>query len=695
MGKKKINSTDKIDIILLLSIYIFLLIYFKPHLILSKTLTNGGDTGSHLYPFFYMKDYLLPNAKIIGWSPGWYAGLPMFQFYFPFLFLLASLLSYIIPASISFKIITLLGTFLLPLSTYFALKVLGFRFPTPIVSALLSLVILFNEGNSMWGINIPSTLAGEFCEIFSFSLMILFLAFLYKGIKEGKYLLLNSVLFSIVTISHIIPSIVAFATSSFFIFSRKFKENIKYLFLLYITSFLLLSFWLLPLIFRLNYTTPFFVKWYFSDLRKEIFPNIFLPFLALSAISITLYIRKDERVRYFLFPILPSIILFYLSPYLGIVEIRFLPFIQYFLILSSSFIFSLIPDKLKGISLLLFSLFLFVWISKNVSYIPYWIEWNYSGYESKPKWEIFKSINEFLKGNYSSARVVYEHTTENEQLGTIRAFELLPLLSGRATLEGLYFQSSISVPFVFYIQSLITPTPSCPFPEWKCTTFNLTRAYDYLRLFNVEYIIVRTEEVKREIRKNDFYKLEATFGEYEIYRVEKNENKYVYVPSCYPVFFDSKNWKKDFYYQWFSDEKNLRIPVVIERDNFPVVSDLKNLECIEIDNDCKIEEIIENERIVFNTSCPRKPHIIRITYYPDWISKGGEKLYLVSPSFILIFPKENHVEIYFGQSLITKIGNLLSIVGFILLILLLRSSKRGLSNLKRLALKTKSLKLLV
>jgi len=693
MRKKRRKLDAIIDILLFFLIYAFLLYYFKPSLLLSDTLTNGGDTGSHVYPFFYMKDYLLSNFKIIGWSHGWYAGLPIFQFYFPFVFMIASLMSYIIPATISFKIATILGTFLLPLTIYLAMRIFGFNFPIPIVSALLSLVMLFNEGNSMWGINIPSTLAGEFCESFSFSIMILFLALLYKGIKENKYLILNSILFSIITISHIIPSVIAFFTSTFFLFSKKFKESFKYLFLLYLLSFSILAFWILPLITKLQYTTPFFVKWYFHDVRKEIFPDVFIPFLFLSAVSIFLYVKKDERVRYLLFPIIPSIILFYLSPYIGIVEIRFLPFIQFFLLLPASLIFNQVPEKFRKISVLVFAALLFLWTIKNVTYIPYWIEWNYSGYESKPTWSIFKSINEFLKGNPSDPRVVYEHTSENEQLGTVRAFELLPLLSGRSTLEGLYFQSSLTVPFVFYIQSLITYTPSCPFPEWKCTTFNLTKANEYLKLFNVDYIIVRTERVKREISENNFYEKTAVFGDYEIYRVKENENRYIYVPACFPLSLETRDWRKDFYYQWFADEENLKIPLVIEKDNFPVISSMKEIKCIKIENNCTILEKIENERIIFNTSCPGKPHIIRISYYPNWISKSGEKIYLVSPSFMLIFPKDSYVEIYYEKDLIEKLSTFLTIFGvFISIILLLRSSRRGLSNLKFLVSKLKFLR---
>src|SRR3989338_3894639 len=103
----------------ILVVYAFLFYYFDLGLLLSKTITSGGDMGSDYYPALYLRDNLLPNGKIIGWSPGWYAGFPLFQFYFPLSFLAMAVLSYAIPLQIAFKLVTVLGIFLLPVSPFF------------------------------------------------------------------------------------------------------------------------------------------------------------------------------------------------------------------------------------------------------------------------------------------------------------------------------------------------------------------------------------------------------------------------------------------------------------------------------------------------------------------------------------------------------------------------------------------------
>ena len=48
----------------------------------SKT-TASGDLASHYYTAQHLKAYRLPHGKILGWTQGRYAGVPVFQSYFP------------------------------------------------------------------------------------------------------------------------------------------------------------------------------------------------------------------------------------------------------------------------------------------------------------------------------------------------------------------------------------------------------------------------------------------------------------------------------------------------------------------------------------------------------------------------------------------------------------------------------------
>ncbi|MBF0527628.1 MAG: hypothetical protein HQK56_21320, partial [Deltaproteobacteria bacterium] len=103
------NREVLIDALILVLIWVFLLSFFEPHYLFSQTITTGGDTGSHFYTAKFLKDNLLPLGRITGWCPGNYAGYPVFQFYFPLPFVLMAFLAYLIPLTISFKLISIAG----------------------------------------------------------------------------------------------------------------------------------------------------------------------------------------------------------------------------------------------------------------------------------------------------------------------------------------------------------------------------------------------------------------------------------------------------------------------------------------------------------------------------------------------------------------------------------------------------------
>ena len=71
--------------------------------------------------------------------------------------------------------------FLMPICAYFGLRLLGSPFPGPAIGALATLCFLFMEANSMWGGNIPSTLAGEFSLSLGLSLTVLFFGTIHRA----------------------------------------------------------------------------------------------------------------------------------------------------------------------------------------------------------------------------------------------------------------------------------------------------------------------------------------------------------------------------------------------------------------------------------------------------------------------------------------------------------------------------------
>jgi len=674
--KIKKHKEKLITLIVFLAIYGFLLYYFKPSLLLMKTTIAGGDTASHYYPAKYMKEYLLPNGQIKGWNLGWFAGFPMFEFYFFPLFVLASLLGKIVGLEVGVKLVTVLGTFLLPPAVYIFLRKLNFSLERSVAGAVFSLFFLFMQANSMWGGNIPSTLAGEFSYSFSMAAAFIYLGFLWKGVKEDKYILVNSLLFAIVLLTHIYGALFAGFSSLFFLTQKNYKKNLFYLFKIYFLAFLLTAFWSIPFVLNLKYTTAYADFWNVGF--EKVFPQPLNLFLLISGLLLFKKIKKDPRFQFVLFSIASAFILFYLAEPLGLVNIRFAGFIQLTVCILAGVGFGyLIKKRNKHIAVLILSILTILAANHYVTFIDDWISWNYKGFELKDTWNDYKEINDFLKGDFSDPRVVYEHNDKNNNFGTLRAFESLPLFAGRATLEGLYIQSSPTTPFIFYIQSEMSKQQSCPFwKNYECTHTNIKNGTQHLKLFNVKHFIAVTPEVKDELKDNDEWISLKTVGDYEIFELKTNPNKYVTIPENYPVVYSGKNWKS-FSYEWFKDMNIIDTPVIFSNDNLPYqkVRSLEEIKKIKINQKCKVWEKIENEKISFDTNCIGIPHIISISYYPKWHVTGADKIYLVSPSFMLVIPEKEHVELIYKDNLIDRFSNLASLVGLFLIFYIIIKKK--------------------
>ena len=187
--------------------------------------------------------------------------------------------------------------------------------------------------------------------------------------------------------------------------------------------------------------------------------------------------------------------------------------------------------------------------------------------ESKPLWNSYRLVNEYLSGDENSPRVVYEHNEITNDAGSVRAFELLPYYSGRSTLEGLYMQSSPDSPFVFYIQSELTQTPSTPFSRYYYSRPDPDRAAAHLRLFNVSQVIAVSDNIANALDSSPDYELTMTFPPYRIYRLRQCGDSYVEPLRFRPLRIPPQDWKK-VQFEWFR-KSSLRVPLVVASEDSP------------------------------------------------------------------------------------------------------------------------------
>jgi hypothetical protein len=683
-------------LIVFVIIYGFLLSYFRPDYLLLSTTVTGGDTPSHYAAAEYLINTLLPQGKIMGWMQGNYAGFPLFQFYFPLPFLIAALLELFMPLEIAFKLVTVLGTFLLPVCTYGCLKLLDQPSPVRLTGAAFTLPFLFMESNSMWGGNIPSTLSGEFSYSLGFAFLVLFMGSFYRGIRENRFVLINALILAGIGLSHGYSLIFAVLVPGFFLFTTQgFFKNLGYYLKVNALAFLLLGFWLFQLLWFMPYTTAFHFVWILDGISR-IFPRILLPVilfaLAGTILAATAALRSNETrpperqvICYLWFAVMVAVA-FYFSAYeINLVDIRFLPFMQFSLLILGALGIGILSKWIKAGTLIpIFLVCLVVlWVDLHLTYIPQWIRWDYSGFETKGLWPQFHALNNYLKGSYGDPRVVYEHGLHHRAAGSVRAFESMPLFSGRSTLEGLYIQSSITAPFIFYLQSETSPRPSCPLSRYNYSGLNFKRGLEHLQMFNVSHFIAVTDTVREAIEKQPGVIREKDFPPYTVYRLQRNSNRYISLLDHKPHLVITRNWRR-IAFEWFRkgdlttslvfkeklEPHDVRLFGSIVHDKLPesVMLDVHKTRNSAGSRTLRnqhagIKEIIGPEEIIIETPYIGRPHLVRISYHPNWHVEGAERIYLASPSFMLIYPTRERVRLYFGPSLPNYLGCLLSIIG--------------------------------
>ena len=568
LGYRKVLSwEDSSNYAVMFIIFLFLLSHFPASLMLLKTTTTGGDTGSDNYLAKYLKEYLIPHGKLIGWSPGRWCGYPMFQFQFILPYLLMVLLSYVIPLEIAFKIISVSGVFTLPLFTYIALRYMGFKFPTPIVAAIFSLSFLFQEKNTVFGGNIPSMLAGEFSYSISFSIMILFLGALYKSVEQGRFSAYPAVLFVLVGLSHACTTITAALVSIFFIFDTskdKIVRNITTMAKIYGLSFLLLAFFLLPLVAKLYYTTDYGGDWDVRNLFSWYqVPDAYV-FHVFAALGILVgLIRRDRRSLFLIFAFIMSIIAFFNGEALKTANVRFFPLMYFFVLLLAAYAVGELAAKLKGRWLIpvMLCLGMMIWINSSTTFIDGWTKWNYEGFESKAPWPEYTGIMDLVSG--TPGRLHNDLSDDNNRFGTPRAFESTPYFSNKWTLEGVYAQATVSSPYISYFQCEMSHhcagIPRVEGEE-RTTVFNVEAGTKHAKILNVKDYVAVYDKLKAELSNDPEWKSIGKFGQHEVFNLQTNNGNYVEVPAYEPVLVETSHWR-GLSLEWYTNLDNIDVPL--------------------------------------------------------------------------------------------------------------------------------------
>ncbi|MGP8207247.1 MAG: hypothetical protein ACLQVK_14540 [Acidimicrobiales bacterium] len=407
---------------------VFTFVQFEPSNLFRNTTISGGDTGAHVILPWIAEHQLLPNLRLTGWTSSNWDGFPAVTFYFPLPIYSIVALAKVVPYNVAFKLGTAAPMILMPVAGWLMGRLAKAPFPVPAVLAAATLPYMFGTEYSIYGGNIPSTLAGEFAFSWSLWFALVFLGLVMRGLPTGRYRALAAAMFACTFMSHIDPTM--FATMGLIVLillyglrNRDWRGALWWAVPTVVVGGFIAAWWALPFEVRFPYVTNMGYTRN-TDFLAGLFPmsnpnDTWL--FVLAAVGAVLSLANRRRIGEFFaimgvlaalaFRFMPQSILWnnrvlpfwflslYLLAGLAVAELYWLlaqRSTNYLVTLRAA----MLPAPLVVLVLVL------VWVGfplrilpgehavangdyeflgipqKSESYIPSWISWNYSGYQA-------------------------------------------------------------------------------------------------------------------------------------------------------------------------------------------------------------------------------------------------------------------------------------------------------------------------
>lgn len=724
-----------------------ILAVMNPPLLLSANTPSGGDMGAHVLGPAFLRDQLLPSLKLQGWSNSWFAGFPIFYFYFPLPSLTIVILDLFLPYGVAFKIVTVVGLLALPPATYFFVRAMRFGRGVATVAAAAGGAFVFLETPQppIFGGTIASTLAGEFSYSWSFALAITYLGLLIRAVRDDRrYLPWAALALALTALSHVITTITIVVASLPILLWRR---GLRVVPATWVLGFAVAAFWALPLLARLNLTTD--MNWQPLAGWDELTPFELWPIVGVGLLGMILALCTTSRaVPLALITVLPLPAFFLLEQGSKLWNGRVLPHWYYGMFVFAGIGVGLIlqsvarrlpaalspwlirgaalgvgvflvvvpgeSDLQSGFSQVVIVLTVFAFLSAfmlrspvatrvvlpaaavflfvgaaavgtttDESYVDGWARWNYSGYEGKDVFSEYAALMETM-AELPPGRVQWEANSELNSYGTPMALMLFPYWSegSHSSMEGLFFESSLTTPFHFLNAAEMSHQPSNPIPGLQYHVFDFDRGIEHMRLFNVDYYVTFTEEATNRASLDPQLEQIASSPPFTIYSLPQSSLVDVAVnqPWVYEVgdrgLLDTLTGVVspgedvefvDVALAWYEDLSLIDQLVVAEGPAAweRVGPDLDGTTVPIASGGIVTDVELTDERISFRTTAVGIPHLVKVSYFPNWSATGADGPYRAAPSLMVVVPAQEEVTLEFRPTWAEIGGIVLTVLGLV------------------------------
>ena len=326
--------------------------------------------------------------------------------------------------------------------------------------------------------------------------------------------------------------------------------------------------------------------------------------------------------------------------------------------------------------------------SEDRNFVSGWARWNFRGYEGHPNYpeyyEFVTAMDE-VGQQHGCGRLLWEYDRDIVgAYGTPMAPMLLPQWTDSciASMEGLYFESSPTVPFHFLMQSELSAAPSRPMRGLPYSALDFGLGVPHLQMSGVRYYAAFSAEAIAAANSSTGLAHIASSGPWRIYFVVDSDvvSPLRFEPAVAEgVSHAGRAWT-DPAVIWFNDPAAWDVPIAADGpphwsrvtllpppnpDGAPPASltrfsaaPRRALAPVEIS-----DPHIGQDRLSFSVDEPGVPVLVKTSYFPNWSVDGADGPYRVTPNWMVVIPTGPDVELTYGVTAVEYLAWLTTLIG--------------------------------
>ncbi len=339
--------------------------------------------------------------------------------------------------------------------------------------------------------------------------------------------------------------------------------------------------------------------------------------------------------------------------------------------------------------------------SGDRNFVSGWAEWNFSGYEGRTGYpEYFDLVNTLddVGEQFGCGRALWEYDRDViGAYGTPMAPMLLPHWTDGCigSMEGLYFESSPTVPFHFLMQSELSQSPSRPMRGLPYSDLDLDLGTTHLQMSGVRYYMAFSNEALGAASRVGQRLTPIAFSSpWTIYLVEDSElvSPLTHEPAVWADPDHAGRAWTDPAVDWFNDSDQWDVLVTADGpaewariDLIDGHTDENGAEAAaqfgptprHVVEPVTVTDIdMRGDAISFTVDRIGVPVVVKVSYFPNWSVEGADGPYRATPNWMVVVPTSNEVTLSYGATSVEYLAWILTIIGVVIAAWWLRTRRR-------------------